>query len=78
MQSISVAFNQHFITLFFFSFSIYLMVIGVISTKNWRWIFLILANISTIIHIFTMEYFVGLEVIRPIILFLLLENDTPS
>ncbi|HSM24854.1 MAG TPA: hypothetical protein VK856_08340, partial [Anaerolineaceae bacterium] len=53
MQSISVAFNQHFITLFFFCFSIYLMVIGVISTKKWRWLFLILANISTIIHIFT-------------------------
>jgi len=78
MQSISVAFNQHFITLFLFCFSIYLMVIGVTSTKKLSWLFLFLANISAIIHIFTMEYFVGLEVMRPIILFFALRKRHPQ
>ena len=69
MQSISVAFNQHFFTFLLFCASIYLMVIWVFSTSKIRFLFYILSLLSMVLHIFTMEYFIGLEVIRPIILF---------
>lgn len=78
MQSISVAFNQHFITFFLFCLSIYLMVFGVIRQSKWKWVFLLFSNISMIVHIFTMEYFVGLEIIRPIIIYFAVKKTNPQ
>jgi hypothetical protein len=75
MQSISVAFNQHFLTFLFFSLSIYLMVIGYLNKSRWRWLFLFFSVLFTVTHIFTMEYFIGLEAIRPFLLFFMIRKE---
>lgn len=70
LQSISVAFNQHFITLLLYSFSIFSMVKAIQSRTwlRWTWGFSSLATAFG--QMVTMEYFVGLEALRPILIWL--------
>lgn len=75
MQSISVAFNQHFITLMLFCLSIYWMVKGVLTTSKIRWLWLGLSLLTALGQILTMEYFIGLELIRPVILWYAIRNE---
>ncbi len=69
-QSISTAFDRHFAAFFFFALSIYLMFLAVKRPK-WIWIFFPLSWLATFIHLFTIEYFVGLELIRLILLWMI-------
>lgn len=74
LQSISVAFNQHFITFLLFSISIYSMVMSARATRwrKWGWTFL---SITTgLCELFTMEYFIGLEAIRPLLLWFIYDS----
>lgn len=75
MQSISVAFNQHFFTLFLFGLSIFLMIKSVQSTSKWRWFLYGTSILLSGLHIFTMEYYVGLEILRPFLLFFLFDQS---
>ena len=72
LQPVSVAFNQHFLTFFLFSLSLLLMVLAVQKRKIWL---IAPAVILDLIQMFTMEYFAGLEVVRPFILFFLLNKS---
>ncbi|MBW6475060.1 MAG: hypothetical protein K0B14_18180 [Anaerolineaceae bacterium] len=74
LQPISVAFSQHFITFFIFALSIYLMVLSVTSQARIRWVFFVISIILTGLHIFTMEYFLGLEVIRPFLIYFAIKS----
>ena len=72
LQSVSVAFNQHFIALLLFSLSLYLMVKAFL-VKTWsRWLYGALSLITAFGHMATMEYFVGLEILRPFLIFAVL------
>lgn len=64
---IAVAYSQHFIVYNLFLFSLYAMLRSLEAQKT-RWVWLFLALFSTLAHLFTMEYFAGLELVRPLIL----------
>jgi len=70
-QSISTAFNRHFAAFFLLALSIYLMFLAVKRPK-WAWILFPLSWLATFIHLFTIEYFVGLELLRPLLLWMLI------
>lgn len=69
-QSIAVAYSQHWI-----SYALYFLSIGAMikawRTPRWFWPLTALALLSSGLHLFTMEYFLGLELLRPAILWLL-------
>lgn len=76
-QSISTAYQRHFTAFFLFMLSIYLMVLAVKQPRR-AWILLPLSWITAFVQIFTIEYFVGLELIRPVLLWMLLTADGKS
>jgi len=71
-QYISVAFSQHLLTYAIFAASLYLLVLS-IKHPSYFWLFYPLSLLLAAAHIFMMEYFVGLEVLRPFILLLSLK-----
>ena len=76
-QNISVAYHQHFTTFVLFTASMYLMVRAIQSThKTWRWT--IPALLTSLLHMLTMEYFVGLEALRPFLIFIILQHQRPD
>ncbi len=77
-QSISTAYQRHFTAFFLFMLSIFLMVMAVRHPRG-AWILFPLSWITAFVQIFTIEYFVGLELIRPVILWMLLQTEaTPD
>ncbi|MFH1184465.1 MAG: hypothetical protein V1755_05435 [Chloroflexota bacterium] len=74
-QSISGAYNRHFAAFFVFALSIFLMVLGTRRTR-FAWALSLAAWLTALIHIFTIEYFVGLELIRPLLLWLLVARNS--
>jgi hypothetical protein len=74
MQSISTALNRHFMAFFLFMLSVYLMVLAVRHPKR-AWFLFPLSWVAALVQIFTIEYFVGLELIRPVILWMLLMQE---
>jgi hypothetical protein len=73
-QSISAAYNRHFTAFFLFMLSIYLMMLAVKHPSR-AWYLFPLSWITAFVQIFTIEYFVGLELIRPVLLWLLVAGD---
>ena len=76
-QSISAAYNRHFTAFFLFALSIYLMVLAVKYPKR-AWILFPLSWLTAFVQVFTIEYFVGLELIRPFILWLLIYPENKN
>lgn len=76
-QSISAAYQRHFTAFFLFMLSTYLMVLAVRHPSR-AWYLLPLSWITAFVQIFTIEYFVGLELIRPVLLWLLLAADAKT
>lgn len=73
-QSISVAYSQHFITYSFFFFSVWAMLRAQKSKHNyWPWTLIALGTAG--LHLATLEYFGGLELTRPLILFLFFSEN---
>jgi hypothetical protein len=73
-QSISGAYNRHFTAFFLFSLSIYLMARAVRSQRT-AWLLAVASWLTAFVHVFTIEYFVGLELIRPFLLWLFIARD---
>jgi hypothetical protein len=69
-QPISAAYNRHFTAFFLFGLSIFLMVMAVRKPGKAWWLFP-LSWLTAFVQVFTIEYFTGLELIRPVILWLL-------
>jgi hypothetical protein len=63
-QPISVAYSQHFLTYLLFLVSFGCMLRSLEGGKRNFWIFTALGLISQAMHLFTMEYFWGLELVR--------------
>ncbi len=73
-QSISAAYNRHFMAFFLFALSIYLMALAVKHSRQ-AWFLFPLSWGLAFIQVFTIEYFVGLELIRPLILWMLIREE---
>jgi hypothetical protein len=76
-QNISVAYHQHYTTFVLFAASMYFMVRAMQSTgKAWHWT--APALFTGLLHMLTMEYFVGLEALRPLLIFIILQQKRPD
>lgn len=73
LQSSSVIFSSHLLAYLFFIISLGAMGRSITDKKN-TLTYSIIAIASTIVHMFTLEYFVGLELVRPIYLWFLLSK----
>lgn len=73
-QQVSVAFSQHFATFLLFSCSLFLTALAIRNHKYF-WLWMPLSVVLGITQIFMMEYFVGLEIIRPIIIWFMLQSQ---
>ncbi len=75
-QTISGAYNRHFTAFALFGLSLYLMVLAVKQPAR-GWFLWPLSWITAAIQVITIEYFVGLELARVVLLWLLLRGDPP-
>jgi hypothetical protein len=73
-QSQSATKSRHFMTFLLFALSIYLMALAVRRPKWSRWLFP-LSWLATFTHLFTTEYFASLELLRPVLLWMLIRGD---
>ena len=71
LQPLSVAYTVHWTGFLLFSISIWAMVQS-IAKPRWFWLFTFLALLTCGLHLAFIEYFSGVELIRPFILWLLL------
>jgi hypothetical protein len=69
-QYISVAYHQHWMAYLLFFTSLWLM-IRAIQSPRYYWLFTILSILTLGLHLTILEYFVGTELLRPIILWIL-------
>lgn len=76
-QEQSAAFARHIMTLFLFCFSLYSMAVAIKQPK-WARLFFPLSWIATFLHLFTIEYFSGLEAMRPVLIWLLVANGSKT
>jgi hypothetical protein len=72
-QPASVAFIQHFTTYLFFTCSLFLTVLALKQRKLF-WLWMPLSILMGGLQIFMMEYFVGLEIIRPVLIWFTLQS----
>ncbi len=76
-QEQSAAFSRHIMTLFLFCLSLYLMAVAIKQPK-WARVLFPLSWIATFLHLFTIEYFSGLEAMRPVLIWLLVANGSKA
>ena len=77
LQPQAVTYAMHWMAFLLYGISVFLMMRAVQRTEKYLW-FSILAILCTGIHLFTVEYFVGLELLRPFILgFLFFSRERP-
>lgn len=69
-QPTAVAYSQHWICYLLFALSLLAMVLS-LRRLSWYWPLTLLAMLLSLGQMMTMEYFVGVELLRPLILFLL-------
>lgn len=74
LQPLAVTYSQHFMTYFLYALSILLMMRAIQRPEKYL-LFSIPAVLLTFIHLFTNEYFVGLELLRPVIIWALLPSQ---
>ena len=72
-QPVSVAFSQHLMTYLFFSCSLFLMVLALKKPRAF-WLWMPLSVLLGGLQIFMMEYFVGLEILRPLLIWFTLRS----
>jgi len=76
-QTISVTYSRHFAALALFGFS---LVFSILAWRYRRWYlpFTLVAVIASFAQMMTIEYFVGLEVIRPFLFWVLFRHEIPN
>jgi hypothetical protein len=77
LQPIAVAFSQHFIAYLLFVFSLSGM-LAALRFPRWAWLLTIASLVAAALHSLTMEYFWGLELIRPVLLWVALSRRIPD
>ncbi|MBI5953939.1 MAG: hypothetical protein HY865_19975 [Chloroflexi bacterium] len=76
LQPFAVGSTHHWVGFVFFNLSLYLMVLAV-QQKKYLWL-IIPAALLQAAHLFTSEYFAGLELLRPFILWILISRSESS
>jgi hypothetical protein len=76
LQPFAVGSTHHWVGFVFFNLSLYLMVLAV-QQKKYLWL-IIPAALLQAAHLFTSEYFAGLELLRPFILWILVSRNEPG
>jgi hypothetical protein len=66
-QQVAYTYSAHFITYALFTFSLAAMIWAVRKPHLMRWL-MPLSWLLTLLHVMSMEYFIGLELLRPLIL----------
>jgi len=74
-QAQSAAFSRHIMALFLFTLSLYMMTLA-IRRPRFALLFFSLSWIATFMHLFTIEYFSGIEFIRPVLIWVLVTNGS--
>ena len=74
LQSLSVAYAVHWTGYLLFMVSLWAMVQSV-RQPRWFWAYLILSLLTGMLHLALLEYYSGLELVRPLILWLVLEGE---
>jgi hypothetical protein len=76
-QQLSIAYSLHWFGYSLYAISIWTMVLSIKRPARY-WIFTSISLATCFLHLFFLEYFVGLELIRPVIIWLLLSREEPS
>ena len=76
-QPVAVAYSLHWVGFLLFSISIWAMIQSIRRPRLY-WPFLILSIATGILHLYLLEYFAGLELIRLMILWLLIDKEQGS
>lgn len=76
-QSVSIAFSQHWICYALYFLSLGAMIQS-IRTPRWFWLLNLIGVVATLVNMLTLEYFWGLELLRPIILWLIYGEHQPE
>ncbi len=77
LQPFAVGSTHHWVGFIFINFSLYLMVLAVQHKKYALWL-MVPALLMQAAHLFTSEYFAGLELLRPFILWILISRIEPG
>ncbi len=73
LQPLAVAYSIHWAGYLFYALSIFLMLK---ARRSGKWTFTLLALLAEAAHVTTTEYFVGLEFLRPVLLWIALESES--
>ena len=73
-QAAAISFTVHWVCLTLYAVSIYLMILA-FKNRQLKIPLIIASLITGGLNIFSMEYFVGLELLRPVIIWILLSNE---
>jgi hypothetical protein len=76
-QAISVTFNQQYFAYLLFFISLWSMIKALQNRKRF-WIFTSLSVVTQLLHMSLVEYFVFLELVRPVLLWLLCKKIEPE
>ncbi len=74
LQPLAVAYAIHWTCYFLYALSLFLMVWALRGRRKWLWPLYSLSIVLCATQVFSIEYFVGLELLRPLILWLLLSK----
>jgi hypothetical protein len=72
-QPVALCNSRHFTTFFLFSISLFLTALA-LKKRRFFWLWMPLSVIFSIAQLFMMEYFVGLEIVRPLIIWTILQS----
>ncbi|MGB8212248.1 MAG: hypothetical protein WCE68_01700 [Anaerolineales bacterium] len=74
VQPLPATFTRHYLTFLFFSVSLFLTVLALKDRKHF-WLWMPLSVFLGVLQMFMMEYFVGLEILRPVLIWLILQQQ---
>jgi len=77
LQALSVAYTVHWTGYLLFIISLWAMVQS-LHKPRWFWAYLVLSMLTGMLHLAFIEYYSGVELIRPLVLWLLLQEEQLS
>jgi hypothetical protein len=77
LQPMAVTYITHWVAFLLYALSLWLMALGIRDPKR-LWPLLLLSVVLDGLQLFTIEYFSGIELLRPIILWMALSNATET
>lgn len=76
LQPLAVAYSMHWSGYLLYALSIYLMLLAL---RDRFWIYTLLALLAQALHLFTLEFYAGIDLLRPVFLWLVLSrSDLPT